>query len=157
MHIFLLALLLQQAPIPPKVTLPRAPTTITNPNPTEDEHFPQLGKPGNMTTPQLNQNSPETPYQMGRDIGGQSESIGELKSKVGALEDKREKVDRPDIDSIKTSRLWAGWIISMLTVALGVLWWARGFLWRDTIRPWLRRSLENGTESSTPPEIDSPS
>ena len=145
MHILLLALLLQHTPNSPKLALPGVPITISKPSPTKEQTAPQLRNPGNATTPELNQNSPPTPYEMGRDIGGQGEAIGELKTTVKSLEDKREKIDRPDIDSLKASRSRIEWTWSIFSAVLGtlltVMWYFRAIIWKEIVVPRLFREV----------------
>ena len=57
---------------------------------------------------------------MDREIGGQGMELGMLKEKVVGLEDKRGKIDRPDLDSLKSSRehvLWTSSITVFVTLA----------------------------------------
>ena len=144
MCILFIALLLQQQQPPPKFALPNAPTTVTK-QATEShpEAAPQLRKTGNVTTPQLNQNSPETPYEMGRDIGGQAESIGELREGVRDLRDKRDRIDRPDIDSLKGSRTHAYWLISFIAGVGSLLFFVWRAIWREMIKPRIVNALSD--------------
>jgi hypothetical protein len=155
MNLLLLVLLIQApAPQPPNfLTTPDYNKTVQRPAveaPTPKQILPPSE---HNTTPTLSLDSEVVHAQLERDIGGQGEAIGELKAKVGSLEDKRENHDRPDINSLQSSRFHLRLLFSLLGIAILVLWWAKGFLWRDTIRPWLRRSLSNEAKSASP-EID---
>lgn len=82
---------------------------------------------------------------MERDVGGQEKEITELTHNYLDLKEKREKQDRPDIDDLKTSKRYAAWtaslIGSIIVIISGVFWWAKEFLWKDSIKPRLKREL----------------
>ena len=77
------------------------------------------------TTPALSLDSPAVSfgYQIGTQMGGQGEAVGELKSKVEELRDNR-KADRLDIDNLITSRRYAFWLVSFALAAIGALSWS---------------------------------
>jgi hypothetical protein len=86
---------------------------------------------------------------MERELGGQGEAIGELRSKVATLEQSREKIDRPDINSLQTSRthvIWTIWlfvgVIGTLGSGLAALWrWLRKPVWHEMIKPRITKVL----------------
>src|SRR5580704_17395507 len=101
----LFLLILLQTQKAPDVATPRGPSIPFEksvPRP-DAQHLPLT--PTVRTTPNLLINSDlMTHYEIGIDVGSQREALGELKGKISSLEDKRNKDDRPDIDSLKTSR-----------------------------------------------------
>jgi hypothetical protein len=121
---------------------------------TASRSHPADKKTGNITTPELNQNSPETPYEMGRDIGGQAESIGGIKQSVKDLQDKREKIDRPDIDDLKQSRNHIEWtssiLVSVLSTLIVVLWYFKRIIWHEILIPRISRVLSHPTGPQEP-------
>ena len=64
---------------------------------------------------------PELPYEIGRDIGGEAELVGELRSEVKTLQGDREKLDRPDIDGLKLSRTYFTWMVSVIAFVCGTV------------------------------------
>lgn len=105
-----------------------------------------LTAPLKNTTPQLTvESAMMAVYGIGVDIGGQRQSIYELQTKVSGLENNREKVDRPDIESLKSTRTHIGWTTSILGTVLatvfGLAWGFRKVIWQDSIKPRLRKEL----------------
>jgi hypothetical protein len=149
MHFLLLAVILQASPI----TLQKAPSTVT-PQATQKPHIsvPQIESTRNASTPDLDPNTEETHTRMAEDIGEEKEAISTLKTNVSDLSEKREHHDRPDIDDLIASRfhlrLEEGVIAGILTIVAAILWWAKDFLWNDTIKPRLRRHLVDPPESN---------
>jgi hypothetical protein len=145
MHaLFLLILLQAQTPFPGPVNL-AAPHGQAFPKQTTTEPV-QLAKPGKNTTPSLSIDSDLlTHYEIGIDVGAQREAVGELRSRVVTLEDKREKTDRPDIDSLESSRNYAIWTWSVLGTVFvtlaGVIGFFRKHIWNDSIKPRLKKEL----------------
>jgi hypothetical protein len=143
----LLMIALMQAPQPKSFLPPHHENTLQKPaleNPVPRQIIPQSHS---NTTPHLSEDTEIglTHAQMERDIGGQNEAIGELKFKVGSLEDKREKVDRPDIDDLKLSRTHLQWILGGIALILGTIWFLyeryKQIIWSDVIRPRLVREI----------------
>lgn len=141
-----LLLLIQAAPVSQKNFLP---------NPEHKESIPEFVQPSppriltpspQQTAPSLSPYSEPTPYEIGREMGGQNEALGELRSRVGTLEKDRRTVDRPDINSLKTSRsyfVWSGSILStILATVAGLLWYFRKIIWKDSIRPRLAKEID---------------
>lgn len=148
MYFLFLALVLQapqhQGPITTPQTQSVQKTAITQP--------PTIERGQNLTTPEL---TPETALhlQMEHEIGGQGVELGVLKEKLSSLEEKRDKTDRPDIDSLKTSRLYAGWVISFAALGFAVIAYFRSFLWRSAL-PWLREELRGNRHPATAASLD---
>ncbi len=148
MYFLLLVFILQapkpQAPITTPETQSVPKTIVTKPPLIEHER--------SVTTPAL---TPETALhlQMERDIGGQGVELGVLKEKLSNLDDKREKIDRPDIESLKTSRLYAGWVISFVVLGFGAIAYFRSFLWRSAL-PLLREELRGNRHPPTVESLD---
>jgi len=90
---------------------------------------------------------------MEHEIGGQGEALGVLKEKVSNLEEKREKVDRPDINSLQNSRLYVGWVISFVLLGFGVIGYFHSFLWKSAL-PWLREELRGNRHPVTADSLD---
>jgi hypothetical protein len=154
MCLFLIAVMLQAAPQPQQtIKFPDAPKTVTHHvSDGASAQAPQIGKPATSTTPGLNDEE-MLHISMEKDISGQGEALGELKSKVGSLEDKREKMDRPDIDDLKTSRTHIEWSLSVIAFICGTIWFLyeryKQVLWTDVIRPRIIRALQNTPDSAT--------
>ena len=136
MYVFLMAMVLQS------IAAPAGPSTFPKPTPSA---VPQLANGKTNTTPNLNPNEELIHINMEKDISGQGEAVGELKEKVRGLEDKREKIDRPDIDSLKETKTYFIWIWGILgtiaTTLMAVLYKFGPVIWRDSIKPRLRRAL----------------
>jgi len=143
MRVLFLLILIQTQKVP-NITAPQAaPFTIHTQASGEQQILtPQLKN----TTPTLTRDSEfMTHYEIGVDVGGQREAVGELRSKVSALEDKREKTDRPDIDSLISTRTHTEWTISILIAILGtfgvLVRWCGKTVWNDSIKPRLKKEF----------------
>jgi hypothetical protein len=103
-----------------------------------------------LTAPAPSSLSPDTQLHlaMEHELGGQQVALGELKAKVEELKEKREHTDRPDIDSLKSSRLYVGWAASFLGIGLILVGYYKRFLW-TAILPWLREELRGNRHPST--------
>lgn len=154
MHVLLLFAILQAHPAqgkPPDLTAPQSQSSYTpfkKPISSGPSSGPFISpNPTKTTPPTLNENSTlMTAHEMmERDIGGQEKEITELTHNYLDLKEKREKQDRPDIDDLKTSKRYAAWtaslIGSIIVIISGVFWWAKEFLWKDSIKPRLKREL----------------
>jgi hypothetical protein len=146
MYFLFLALILQSPQHQEQITTPH---TQSVPNPAATKP-PTIEGKQNLTTPEM---TPATALHFEHEITGQGMDLGTLKEKVAILEDKREKTDRPDINSLKTYRLYAGWIISFAVLGLGVIAYFRSFLWRSTL-PYLREELRGNRHPPTAANLD---
>jgi hypothetical protein len=157
MHLLLLLVFFQVKT--PDLTAPRDTTFIQNPKPIleKEKSFITTTTPTSQkATPGLNENSAITAHEMiEREIGGEEEAIGELKSKVGNLEDRREKNDRPDIDDLKETRThfywWTTTIGAALAVVGGLLARFRKILWEEVIRKRVKAFLIEAPPCPPPP------
>ena len=81
---------------------------------------------------------------IGFQLGTQGETLGELRARVGQLEEQRQTKDRPDIDDLQQSRTHAEWTVSILvavlTPVIGILAYFRKFFWRQ-LRIFLQREI----------------
>jgi hypothetical protein len=86
--------------------------------------------------------SPDTTLhlQMEHEIGGQGMELGTLKEKVSDLTSKRDNIDRPDIDSLKTTRLYVSFAIAIIAPLLGFVVFRWKFFWK-AILPHVRRDI----------------
>jgi hypothetical protein len=143
MHIFLLVILFQVKQTQNTsvdITSPQVHSVRALPQ----KSAPNLSKPEANSTPTL---TPETALhlEMEREIGGQEEAVGNLNARVGALEEKRDNHDRPDIDTLKTSRLHVLWTLTMLGTVIATIVGAilkfKEIIWSDIIRPRLKREI----------------
>ena len=86
-----------------------------------------------------------TNYQLGLEVGDQRANIYQLGFKVDELIDKREKHDRPDIDSLLASRtlyhLTWGILSTIFLTATALFWKLRPVLWEDSIKPRMKKAL----------------
>jgi hypothetical protein len=141
MHFLLLIILFQKIP---DLTASHASSTSIKPPLNKSSVVIQANPSSNTTGLNLNSEL-VTHTQMAQAIGSQGEAIAAIKENVKTLQDNREKKDRPDIDDLKTTRSHAIWTVSVFTTFIftvgGLLWWAKGFIWNDTIRPKLKRAL----------------
>ena len=138
----LLLIVFLQAQRPPDIASPHTPTI----SPQKEARQVQLAPPTKITTPHLNPESElMTHYQMGVEVGAQRETTSELKYKVAELEEKREKIDRPDINSLKDSRnhiIWTSSVLGTVFVTIGgILIGFKKIIWDDIIKPRLRKEL----------------
>lgn len=143
MHVLLIVMFLLAQESHRPITAPNAPPSIQR-GASYQPAVPNIHHVQTDTTPDLNADA-EIHAQMERDIGSQGEAIGQLQSDVTSLKDKREKIDRPDIDSLEDSRSHLYWTWSILTAviatAVAFLWFLRGAIWRGLIRPNLAREI----------------
>lgn len=145
MYILIIAFMLQAAP-QKSLTIPAAPPTIKRPPSEPFVPPPNIRHAATDTTPDIDRFADAQIHaQIERDIGGQAEAIGELRTRVSTLQDNREKKDRPDIDDLQLSRTHFLWIISMITVVLGTLLALyeryKTIIWNEVLIPRLRRRL----------------
>ena len=154
MYILFIALILQGKPQAPRITVPTAPRTVSTQSPNPHQMPPiDLTNSANKTVPTLGPTSEELIHiKMAQDISGQGEALGDLKGKVSSLEDKREKVDRPDIDSLKESRNhieWTWGILATVFCTLGAtVWYFKKIIWADILRPRLAREISQSEATS---------
>jgi hypothetical protein len=154
MNSLALALFLQIASPHQTVTIPKAPSTLSVQTPSATPiHTQEIAGVKTKTTPTLSLDSEVIHAEMERDIGGQGEAIGELKSEVSSLEGNREKIDRPDIDDLKLSRTHFEWIVAGMALIVGTIWFLyeryKMIIWNDVIRPRLLRALSPPNDSAT--------
>jgi hypothetical protein len=155
MH-FLALLLLLQGQKTPDLSAPRLKSPTVERSSVGAGRGVELTPSIRTTTPGLSSNSDlMTHYEIGVDLGSQREAVGELKYKVQGLENLRSGTDRPDIDSLKTSRLWLSWVFSGVASILAFVWFLRNFLWTATL-PYLRKEIVDKASSndaaSVPPD-----
>ena len=157
MYVLLIAAVLQgnAAASQTPITLSTSPApTIVSREDTEirPAKAPQIDKFKTNTTPELDQNSESIHVQMAEKIGGQQDAISHLQDNVKDLEGKRENHDRPDIDDLIASRfhlrLEEGMLAGGISLMLALLWWAKDFLWNDTIKPRLKSHLVDPPKST---------
>jgi hypothetical protein len=116
------------------------PRTNTVPEQFNHEGISQAIKKGQTaSTPDL---GPDTALhlQMERELGSQSMEVGTLKEKVAGLENKRETIDRPDIDGLKQWRLYGSFAVAIIGPLIGflILYWR--FFW-GALLPHVRREI----------------
>lgn len=155
MYILLIAMFfLAQEPRKP-ITGPNAPPSIQR-GASNQPAAPNIRHLQTDTTPDLNAEA-EIHAQLERDIGGQIEAVGELKSAVSTLQNDRERKDRPDIDDLQLSRTHFIWVLSFVIGIVGTLFAAyeryKAIIWNDVIIPRLRRRLSDAAAQSQPPDI----
>jgi hypothetical protein len=111
---------------------------------------PILAPSAHETAPTLSPYSEPSPFELGREMGGQSEALGELRSQVSTLESDRQNVDRPDIESLQRTR-WRWeitWSITssilgtFIVTLLGAVWKFRKAIWKDMLRPRIAREVD---------------
>ena len=145
MRLLILAFLLQ---VTPQITSPTNPPTVSpQPSPVRPAPAPQIRNLHLNSTPDLDPYTAETHTKMAEDIGTEKEAISNLKTTTADLLDKREKHDRPDIEDLINTRFHLRLAGGFIVVMIGILWWAKDFLWKDTIKPRLKRDL---TDPPTP-------
>jgi hypothetical protein len=148
MHVILFALILQGASHPPQKTPQIVGTTPITVTPQAVENYnvqvPEIVTPRTRTTPSLTEEFLHA--QMIRDISGQGAEITNLQAQVQTLQSLRTDPDRKDIDSLKDARTRIViflWVLGILGAICGGAIRAFGrVFWRDTIVPFLRRSLQ---------------
>jgi hypothetical protein len=141
MYFLLLVLILQAPKEQNQITTPRTNSVA----PTVQSNAPIIQHEKIHTTPGLTAET-ELHLQMEHEIGGQGEAVGTLKEKISNLESKRETIDRPDIESLKSSREHVRWIIAGVAVVLAFTGFFRKFLWDALLRP-LRREIFGTTNT----------
>jgi hypothetical protein len=151
MYLLIFVLLFQAQGSKPGIDLTK-PHTESVAKPEPGVH-PVLKATRPRTTPTLSEDSElQIHAGMERELGSQSEAVGEMKARVSSLEEHREKVDRPDISDLQTTREHFYWIASALFFGGGLIWYFRKFLWTSSI-PILRRELKiNEPEHRRSPE-----
>jgi hypothetical protein len=127
----------QTVPATQQFTKPQTPS-FTGPAPHTQPTIPKKAEP---TTTGL---SPDSALNIGIELGTQGETMGELKEKVDNLQDQRERVDRPDIDSLKATRstesIWMYVLSTVVGTVLAIVWFLRKFLWKAAV-PYLRKEI----------------
>jgi hypothetical protein len=157
-HLVLLLLFFQGKT--PDLTAPHNTTLIQNPKSlpeVEKSFIPTATSPAQKATPGLSENSAFTSHEMiEHELGGEEEAVGELKSKVVALEDHREKYDRPDIDDLKETRthlyMWATTVGAVLAL-MGIF---RKVLWEDVLRKRVIAFIAGTSPPAPPPPPSTP-
>lgn len=145
--LLMLLLVAPQTPRKPAIDL-TAPTAFSMPVTTPSTYSDpiQLPPPSDKTTPHMNvESNVMTNYQLGLEVGDQRANIYQLGFKVDELIDKREKHDRPDIDSLLASRtlyhLTWGILSTIFLTATALFWKLRPVLWEDSIKPRMKKAL----------------
>ena len=86
-------------------------------------------------------------------LGNQEKSVAVLEEKVKTLQRNRDLYDRPDIDSLKTSRIYVIWVGTFVGFGLGLIGYFRRFFWKAAL-PWLREELRGNRHPPTADALD---